>query len=108
MPMRHRGQYVGIFFLGEKEGGEEFTDEDEEVLVLFANQAASSVANARTYRAEQRARADLEALVETSPRWAWRSSMPEPRRLTRFNREARRIVESPAQSGTINWSLCWR
>ena len=64
-PMRHRGVHVGNFYLVEKEGGEPFTDEDEEILVLFASQAAT--ANARTYRAEQRARADLEALIETSP-----------------------------------------
>ena len=66
-PMRHRGEHVGNFFLGEKAGGQEFTGEDEEVLVLFASQAATAVANARTHRDEQRARADLEALVDTSP-----------------------------------------
>ena len=65
--MRYRGAHVGNFYLAEKEGGEAFTDEDEEVLALFAAQAATAIANARTYRAEQRARADLEALVETSP-----------------------------------------
>ena len=67
MPMQHRGVHVGNFFLGEKAGGQEFTGEDEEVLVLFASQAATAIANARTHRAEQRARADLEALVDTSP-----------------------------------------
>ena len=66
-PMRHRGAHVGNFFLGDKEGGEAFTDEDEEVLVLFATQAAAAIAHARTHRDEQRARADLEALIETSP-----------------------------------------
>ena len=66
-PMRHRGVHVGNFFLADKAGGQEFTDEDEEVLVLLASQAATAIANARTYRREQRARADLEALVETSP-----------------------------------------
>ena len=40
MPMRHRGVHAGNFVLGEKEGGQEFTGEDEEVLVLFASQAA--------------------------------------------------------------------
>ena len=35
--------------------------------MLFASQAAVAIANARTYRSEQHARADLEALVETSP-----------------------------------------
>ena len=66
-PMRHRGAHVGHFFLGDKQGGEAFTGEDEELLVLFASQAATAIANARTHRDERRARADLEALVETSP-----------------------------------------
>ena len=67
-PMRHLGAHVGHFFLGEKEGALAFTDEDEEVLVLFASQAATAVANARTYRDERRARADLEAQApDTSP-----------------------------------------
>ena len=66
-PMRHRGMQVGNFFLGGKEGEQEFTSEDEEVLVLFASQAATAIVNARSHRDEQRARADLEALVDTSP-----------------------------------------
>ena len=66
-PMHHRDVHVGSFFLAGKDGGQEFSDEDEEVLVLFASQAAAAIVNARTYRAEQRGRADLEALVDTSP-----------------------------------------
>ena len=34
---------------------------------MFANQAAMAVTNARRYGEEQRAKADLEALVNTSP-----------------------------------------
>ena len=64
-PMRHRRPAAGGFFLGGKEGG--FTDADEGMLVLFAQQAAPAVANARAHREDQRARADLEALVETCP-----------------------------------------
>ena len=75
-PMRHRGIHVGSFFLSEKEGATAFTDEDEEVLMLFASQAATAIANARAHSAEQRARADLEALVETSPGRAWWCSTP--------------------------------
>ena len=90
-PMRHRGVAVGHFFLAEKEGGREFTGEDEEVLVLFASQAATAIANARTHRAEQRARADLEALVDTSPVgvvvFDARTGHP-----VSLNREAKRIV----------------
>ncbi len=91
-PLRHLGAHVGYFFLGDKEGGAEFTDEDEEVLLLFAAQAAAAIVNARTYRAEQRARADLETLVETSPVgvvvFDARTGRPAS-----FNREARRMFE---------------
>ena len=66
-PMRYRGVHIGNFFLGDKEGEGAFTDEDEELLVLFSSQAATAIANARAHRDEQRARANLEALVETSP-----------------------------------------
>ena len=76
-PIRHRGAQVGNFYLADKAGGEAFTREDEEVLALFASQAGAAIANARRHRAEQRARADLEALVDTS-RWASWSSMPGP------------------------------
>ena len=91
-PMRHRGVYVGTFFLAGKEGGEAFTDEDEEMLVLFAAQAAIAIANARAHREERRARADLEALIETSPVGVVVFDVKtfEP---VLFNREARRIVE---------------
>ena len=88
-PMRHRDTPVGGFYLGEKEGG--FTDRDEAVLVLFAQQAAAAIAHARAHHDERRARADLEALVETSPIGvvvfdAATGASPS------FNREAKRIV----------------
>ncbi|MCY3844719.1 MAG: response regulator, partial [Acidobacteria bacterium] len=91
-PLRHLGVDVGNFFLGDKEGQAEFTDEDEEVLLLFAAQAAAAIVNARTFRAEQRARADVETLVETSPIgvvvFDARTGRPAS-----FNREARRMFE---------------
>ena len=98
--MRHRGVPVGSFYLAVKEGGQEFTSEDEEVLVLFASQAAAAIANARTYRNELRARSKLEALIDTSPVgvvvFDARTGI-----LTSINREAQRIVgvlRSPDQS----------
>ena len=66
-PMRHRGVHIGNFFLGDKQGGPEFTAADDEVLVLFASQAAAAIAHAKAHRDERRARAGLEALIETSP-----------------------------------------
>ena len=92
-PVLHRGERVGSIFLAEKEGGEGFTQEDEETLGLFAAQAAMAIANARRHREEQRARADLETLVDTSPVgvvvFDARTGVPRS-----FNREARRIVDS--------------
>ena len=97
-PMRHRGVHVGNFFLSEKADGEEFTDDDEEVLVLFAAQAAAAVANARTHRGEQQVRADLAALVETSPVGVVVFDAKSGRPVS-LNREARRIVESLRTAG---------
>ena len=66
--------------------------------MLFASQAATAIANARTHRDEQRARADLEALVETSPVgvavFDARSGRP-----VSVNREARRHRRAPAHGG---------
>ena len=99
-PMRHGGKLVGNFFLGDKEGGQEFTTEDEEILVLFASQAATAIANARTHRNEQRARADLETLIETSPVGVVIHDAGTTEAVS-FNQEARRIINtmrSPGQS----------
>ena len=92
MPIRHQGVHVGNFYLAEKEGNRAFTGEDEETLVLFASQAAAAVANARAFRAEHQARADLEALVETSPVGVVVLDAQTGRPVS-FNREARRLVE---------------
>ena len=99
-PMHHRGVHVGNFFLGGKEGEPEFTSADEETLVLFASQAATAIANARTHRDEQRARADLEVLIETSPVGVVVMEAKTVKPVS-FNREAMRIVEglcTPGQS----------
>ena len=92
VPMRHRGEDIGIFFVAGKTTAAEFVAEDEETLVLFASQAAAAIANARAYQNEQRARADLEALVETSPIGVVVFDVGN-RRPASFNREASRIVE---------------
>ncbi len=88
-PMRHQGTAAGGFFLGGKADG--FTDADEDLLVLFAQQAAAALANARAHREEQRARADLAALVETCPVGVAVFDAVSGATLS-LNREARRIV----------------
>ncbi len=97
-PMRHRGVHVGNFFLGEKEAGQAFTADDEEMMMLFASQAAVAIANSRAHRDEQRARSDLETLIETSPVGVvvFDAKTGNPRS---FNREASRIVDSLRLAG---------
>ena len=90
-PMRHQGERVGNLYVAEKEGGGEFTSEDEETLVMFASQAALVIVNARRHRDERRARADLETLINTSPVgvvvFDARTGVP-----VSINRETRRIL----------------
>ena len=88
-PIRRLGESVGAFYVGEKDV--EFTTEDEETLVVFASQAALVIANARRHRDEQRARADLETLIDTSPVGVLVFDA-KTRGVTSVNREARRIV----------------
>ena len=91
-PLHHRGLHVGNFFVCGKEDGPEFTSEDEKVLVMFAAQAATAIANARAFRDEKRARADMEALIDTSPVGVavFDAGTGKPISL---NREAQRILE---------------
>ena len=92
-PVLHRGERAGNINVAEKEAGREFTREDEETLVMFASQAALVIANARRYREEQRARADLETLINTSPVGVlvFDAGTGSP---VSVNREARRIVSA--------------
>ena len=91
-PVLHRGERVGNFFLAKTEPGNEFSQEDEETLMMFASQAAMVVSNARRFRDEQRAREDLQILIDTSPVgvvvFDARTGAP-----VSFNQEARRIVD---------------
>ena len=91
-PVLHRGARVGYIFVAEKEGGGEFTAHDQETLALFASQAALVISNSRRYRDEQRARAELETLINTSPVGVAvldaMTGVP-----VSFNREARRIAD---------------
>ena len=91
-PIHHRGEGKGNIYLAKQESGQEFTREDEEILVMFASQAALVIANAHRHRDEQRARADLETLINASPVgvavFDAQTGVP-----VSFNRESRRMVE---------------
>ena len=91
-PIRNKGVRMGSIYVTKGERGSEFTRQDEDILVMFASQAALVIANARRFRDEQRARSDLEALIDTCPVgvvvFDAKSGAP-----VSYNRETLRIVE---------------
>jgi len=89
--IRVRDRHVGNIYIGEKESGGEFTLEDEETLRMFAAQAAMAITNARRYGEEQRAKADLEALLNTSPVGVLVFDA-HTRGVVKINREACRVI----------------
>ena len=97
-PIRLRGVRAGNLYLSDKEGGGEFTQDDEETLLMFASHAAMAIANARRHREEQRARAGLETLIDTSPVGVvvFNAVTGVP---VSLNREARRIVDGLTDPG---------
>ena len=99
-PIRHHGVGMGTIYLGHGVDRQQFSQEDEETLVLFASQAAMAIANARRHREERLARADLETLIDTSPVGVvvFDAVTGDPKS---FNQEARRIaagLSNPDQS----------
>ena len=64
MPVMLRGVAYGNLYLTEKEGGADFTAEDEELTGLLAAQAAVAIENARLYESATRWLAQLESLNE--------------------------------------------
>jgi two-component system, NarL family, sensor histidine kinase DevS len=65
-PIMLRGTAFGNLYLTEKAGGEEFTEEDEEVVRVLAAQAAVSIENARLYASARQWSRELELLNEVS------------------------------------------
>ena len=64
VPIVLRGVAYGNLYLTEKEGGAEFTEEDEEFTQLLAAQAAVAIENARLYESSTRWLRQLETLNE--------------------------------------------
>jgi signal transduction histidine kinase len=66
VPVALRGVAYGNLYLTEKENGEDFSDEDEELVTLLAAQAAVAIENARLYEAATRWSSQLESLNEVA------------------------------------------
>jgi two-component system, NarL family, sensor histidine kinase DevS len=64
VPITLRGVAYGNFYLTEKADGEDFTEEDEELVTLLAAQAAVALENARLYEAVTSWSHQLESLNE--------------------------------------------
>src|SRR3954449_1545700 len=62
-PVLIRGEAWGNLYLTEKAGGEAFTAEDEEAVVVLAEWAGIAIGNARLYRASETRRDELERAV---------------------------------------------
>ena len=65
VPILIRGEGRGNLYLAEKEGGGEFTDEDEEAVVILAQWAATAIDNARLLEGSERRRQQLEQAVRS-------------------------------------------
>ena len=88
VPIALRGVAYGNLYLTEKADGDDFTEEDEELVTLLAAQAAVAIENARLYEAATRWSRQLESLNEVGNALATRD---RPRRL--LDLVARRLRE---------------
>lgn len=66
-PIRRGKEVLGNLYLTEKAGGQQFTSEDEELLVLFAAQVAMAIHNARLHQQVENERHRLDAILNDSP-----------------------------------------
>jgi signal transduction histidine kinase len=64
VPVRIRDQVYGNLYLTEKRGGEEFSSDDEQLVVALATAAGIAIDNARLYAAAGRRQQWLEATAE--------------------------------------------
>ena len=75
VPILLRGVAFGNLYLTEKEGGADFTREDEELVGLLAAQAAVAIENARLYQAATGWARQLESLNEIVETFAGESEL---------------------------------
>ncbi len=69
VPLTFRGRAVGVLAAFDRDGGEEFTNEDERLLKSFAASAATAVATAQSVAGEG-LRRSIEASERERQRWA--------------------------------------
>ena len=106
VPVILRGVAYGNLYLTEKEGGADFTAEDEDLVGLLAAQAAVAIENARLYEASRRWSRQLEALNEVGNALA--TEIDLPRLLELIVRRLRELIDArliaiavPRADGTL-------
>jgi len=92
VPIHLRGIAYGNLYLTEKAGGEDFTEEDQELVGLLASQAAVAIENARLYEAATAWSNQLESLNEVGN--ALGTEMDLDRLLDLIARRLRELLEA--------------
>ncbi len=64
VPIQIRGEVWGNLYLADKQGAQEFTDEDQQAVTLLADVAATAIDNARAYERSEQRRVALEQAVQ--------------------------------------------
>ncbi len=76
VPILQRGMAYGNLYLTEKQDADEFTDDDQELVLLLAAQAAVAIENARLYESATRWSRQLESLFEVGNALAAELELP--------------------------------
>jgi PAS domain S-box-containing protein len=95
-PLLYRNELIGVLVVRRFSGMAPFAKEDQELLALFAGQAAVGIANARLYSEAERQRARLKEILDSAVEGFYQTT-PEGRILTANGTFARILgYESPA------------
>ncbi len=89
-PMITRQQVIGVLELVNKRDGSPFTEDETELLITFAAQAAAALTNARLYAATRRQAEEVSALLEVSQ--AVNSTLDLNQRLRIIGRQAKDLI----------------
>jgi len=92
VPILLRGVAYGNLYLTEKAGGDEFSEEDQEIVQLLAAQAAVAIENARLYESATRWGDQLQSLAEVGN--ALSSELELPRLLDLVVKRLRELIDA--------------
>jgi len=96
VPVSVQGRVVGDLYVTDKIGSDEFSEDEEWWLTLFARQAAVAVVNAQLYKAARQARQRAETLTELTG--TLNRSFKLEELFLQINRAASQLLELPASA----------